>query len=204
MKNIDKVLIIIGVICVLVIILCFALYIKKYYIIYKFQKKIDEIEEFGNYEIISDNFAIYVKNNIYVLNNYDKRYLISDKNTFKNFIITPNNFQNIGSARIKNISSLFSVKNSDEKTTILNIKNNLKYSQLTKVVLNEKECYKLVFSTITNSKKLTIYFDKKTYIPLAYNFEDEKINIIKINIGTVKDSDISVVKLYEELTELSS
>lgn len=204
MRNIDKILIVIGIICVLFIILCIALYFSKYYVIYKFQQKIDEIEKSGNYEIVSDDFIAYTKDNIYVLNYYDDSYLVSNRNTFKNYIIDKNNFQNVGSVKTKDISEIFSLKDPDDKTTFLNVKNNLEYSQLTKEILNGKECYRLVLSRKTYSARLTIYFEKKTYMPIAYNYEGDNINNVKINIGTVQDEDISVTNLYRKVVELSN
>lgn len=204
MKNRDKILMIIGIVCILIIILCITIYISKYYIIYKFQKKIDEIEKIGNYEMISNDYTVYVKNNIYVLVNSDKSYIISDKNTFENYIIKPNEFKNICVVRIRSVSSIFSVKNSDDKTTLLNIKNNLRYSRLRKVNFKGKECYELIFFEKNNSIKTTIYFEKGTYMPVAYNLEGGALNVVKINMGTVTDEDVSPEAIYKKLMELTS
>lgn len=202
MRNINKTLLIVGIICVIVIIFCLGKYFHKYYVITKFQQKLNEIEESGNYKFKFGDVTYYVKDNIYVSENSSQMYQVADKNKDdkKAIIIGKDTHMEIEAPVFATPKAQFSILSSNDKPTIWNIIKSIETSSLTTKNIGNQECYKLFFRSEYNLNQ-TIYFNKKTYMPVAYEY-DGQINYVEVTVGTVTDEDVSVDKIYEKVMEL--
>lgn len=201
MEVFKKVFIIMFVVLIFIICFCFGKYFHKYYVITKFQKTIDEIEETKNYEfiLVNENCHIYLKDNIQVVK-YDTYCDVVDWDKEMLINITADNYFSqkiVGHYIIDTIFSYFCIKDDGIETSFGQIKNDLKVSKLIKTEFNGKKCYKLNFIT-KGSKEGTYYFERGTYLPVAYSFEDD-VHEVQVKAGTVTDDDVSVEKLKDEV-----
>lgn len=210
MKNITRALVIIGTICILVIIFCLSKYFHKYYVITKFQQKVEEIERSGNYKIIEDYYIFYIKDNVCAERSiYDFYYIIINKNTNQSYMISLEGIieaqfdTTVYNPNISKISNRFSIKNTEEETTLWSIIDSIVYADLSTEEINGKKCYKLYCISDDGLNGKTVYFDKQTYMPVAYSF-GENITYVEIIVGTVTDEDVSPEAIYKKLMELTS
>lgn len=201
MKNVTRALVIIGVVCILVIIFCLSKYFHKYYVIAKFQQKIDEIEESKNYIFKEDRMTYYIKDDIHVQEFPNDVYIINDKNTNQSILIREDGTVENTAGVFYTVSSVFSIKDTNEEATMWNIKDNLVYSDLTSETINGKNCYKLFYISESRLDGYTLYFDKQTYMPVAYEYENGQMNYVEITVGAVTDEDVSIEAIYEKMME---
>ena len=198
MKNVTRALVIVGVVCSIIIIFCLGKYFHKYYIIAKFQQKIDEIEESGNYIFKEDRMTYYIKDDIHVQEFPNDVYIINDKNTNQSVLIREDGTVENTAGVFYTVSSVFSIKDTIEEATLWNIRDNLIYTDLTSETINGKKCYKLFYISESRSDGITLYFDKETYMPVAYEYENGQMNYVEITVGAVTDEDVSMEAIIEK------
>ena len=194
-----KVLIIMCVLLVLIIIFYLGKYFHKYYVITKYQEKIAEIEENGNYKFEYGDIVIYAKDNIYVQKSSDTSYIFFNNNTNEIFTLSKEGIQEIEQAVSITISNIFMIDDLSNEINILNVKNSLIYSELTNEEFNGKNCYKLTYETETMPNKFTVYFEKENYLPVGFCYEDGSITYVQIYENIVEDEDISENAIMERI-----
>ena len=194
-----KVLIIMCVLLVLIIIFYLGKYFHKYYVITKYQEKIAEIEENGNYKFEYGDIVIYAKDNIYVQKSSDTSYIIFNNNTNEIFTLSKEGIQEIEQAVSITISNIFMIDDLSNEINILNVKNSLIYSELTNEEFNGKNCYKLTYETETMPNKFTVYFEKENYLPVGFCYENASITYVQIYENIVEDEDISESAIMERI-----
>lgn len=194
-----KVLIIMCVLLVLIIIFYLGKYFHKYYVITKYQEKIAEIEENGNYKFEYGDIVIYAKDNIYVQKSSDTSYIIFNNNTNEIFTLSKEGIQEIEQAVSITISNIFMIDDLSNEINILNVKNSLIYSELTNEEFNGKNCYKLTYETETMPNKFTVYFEKENYLPVGFCYENGSITYVQIYENIVEDEDISESAIMERI-----
>ena len=198
MKNVTRALVIVGVVCSIIIIFCLGKYFHKYYIIAKFQQKIDEIEEIENYIFKEDRMTYYIKDDIHVQEFPNDVYIINDKNTNQSVLIREDGTVENTAGVFYTVSSVFSIKDTNEEATLWNIRDNLIYTDLTSETINGKKWYKLFYISESRSDGITLYFDKETYMPVAYEYENGQMNYVEITVGAVTDEDVSMEAIIEK------
>lgn len=203
MRNINKTLLIVGIICVIVVIFCLGKYFHKYYVITKFQQKLNEIVNSRNYIYKEYSFTKYIKDDIIVTEHSNKEYYFVDNlKSDKDYEISKEEgIRETTAVIFEYMINNFFIKDINEDTTIWNIIKNISYAELTTENIKGVECYRLFCLGKYNTNGLFLYFNKKTYMPVAYEY-DGQINYVEVTVGTVTDEDISVDKIYEKVMEL--
>lgn len=205
MKKVIKVLIIL---IVLILVIAFGMYFNKYRIISNYQKKVLDVLKSDNYSMelkqenenvsnifVKNNITVISDNNIYIIidNNTNKQYFVS--NTIENKVkemsdeekikVQPSIFSNCG---IIDDSSIFSLIKADSKM------------KLSSLEYNNKKCYKIETDSSNTKSEFTVIFDKETKLPVAIqNGKDSKVYNVKVEIGNVQDSDVSVDDIVNKL-----
>ena len=205
MKKVIKVLIIL---IVLILVIAFGMYFNKYRIISNYQKKVLEVLKSDNYSMelkqenenvsnifVKNNITVISDNNIYIIidNNTNKQYFVSnaienkvkEMSDEKKIKVQPSIFSNCG---IIDDSSIFSLIKADSKM------------KLSSVEYNNKKCYKIETDSSNTKSEFTVIFDKETKLPVAIqNGKDSKVYNVKVEIGNVQDSDVSVDDIVNKL-----
>lgn len=205
MKKVIKVLIIL---IVLILVIAFGMYFNKYRIISNYQKKVLDVLKSDNYSMelkqenenvsnifVKNNITVISDNNIYIIidNNTNKQYFVS--NTIENKVkemsdeekikVQPSIFSNCG---IIDDSSIFSLIKADSKM------------KLSSLEYNNKKCYKIETDSSNTKSEFTVIYDKETKLPVAIqNGKDSKVYNVKVEIGNVQDSDVSVDDIVNKL-----
>ena len=205
MKKVIKVLIIL---IVLILVIAFGMYFNKYRIISNYQKKVLEVLKSDNYSMelkqenenvsnifVKNNITVISDNNIYIIidNNTNKQYFVSnaienkvkEMSDEKKIKVQPSIFSNCG---IIDDSSIFSLIKADSKM------------KLSSLEYNNKKCYKIETDSSNTKSEFTVIFDKETKLPVAIqNGKDSKVYNVKVEIGNVQDSDVSVDDIVNKL-----
>lgn len=193
---------------VLILVIVFGMYFNKYRIISNYQKKVLDVLKSDNYsmELKQENenvSNIFVKNNITVISD-NNIYIIIDNNTNKQYFVSsaienkvkemsdeekikvqPSIFSNCG---IIDDSSIFSLIKADSKM------------KLSSLEYNNKKCYKIETDSSNTKSEFTVIFDKETKLPVAIqNGKDSNVYNVKVEIGNVQDSDVSVDDIVNKL-----
>lgn len=193
---------------VLILVIVFGMYFNKYRIISNYQKKVLDVLKSDNYSMelkqenenisnifVKNNITVISDNNIYIIidNNTNKQYFVS--NTIENKVkemsdeekikVQPSIFSNCG---IIDDSSIFSLIKADSKM------------KLSSLEYNNKKCYKIETDSSNTKSEFTVIFDKETKLPVAIqNGKDSKVYNVKVEIGNVQDSDVSVDDIVNKL-----
>lgn len=204
MKNVTRALVIVGVVCSIIIVFCLSKYFHKYYVITKFQKKIDEIVESGNYIYKEENFFTkYVNEDIIVTEHANSEYYTVDNlKSDKDYEISKEN--GIRETTILIFAPMidrFFIKDINKETTIWNTIKDVTYAELTTENINGVECYRLFCIGKYSRNDEVLYFDKETYMPVAYEYENGQMNYVEVTVGTVTDEDVSPEAIYEKMME---
>lgn len=201
MNTSKKTFIVIIIILILIIICFLGKYFYKYYIITKFQEKIAEIEKSGNYKFEYGDITVYVKDNIYVQSFFDTSYVVINKNTDEILILNENGIQQTDNIASITVANIFLIDGLNNEISLFNIKNNLIYSELLEAEFDGKNCYKLTYETETMPNRFTVYFEKETYLPVGFYYENEDITYVQIDENVVTNEDISEDAIMEKIME---
>lgn len=205
MKKVIKVLIIL---IVLILVIAFGMYFNKYRIISNYQKKVLDVLKSDNYsmELKQENenvSNIFVKNNITVISD-NNIYIIIDNNTNKQYFVSSaieNNVKEISDEeKIKVQPSIFSNCGIIDDSSIFSLIKADSKMKLSSLEYNNKKCYKIETDSSNTKSEFTVIFDKETKLPVAIqNGKDSKVYNVKVEIGNVQDSDVSVDDIVNKL-----